>query len=78
METNVNEIKWYRKTGWIYALIVLFFPVGLYLLWTHKPFKPMHKLLVTLIYIALVIGGMCVDNYKYAKKIQRIFNEALR
>ena len=73
-----TEIKWYRKTGWIYGLIVLCFPVGLYLLWTHKPFKPLHKLLVTAIYVTLVTVGMCMNNFKYAKKIQRIFKEALR
>lgn len=75
MET---QTPWFRKTGWIYALIVLFFPVGLYLLWTHKPFKPMHKVLVTAIYVTLVTVGMCMDNFKYAKKIQRMVKEAMR
>lgn len=27
--------KWYQKTGWIIALLILFFPVGLYLMWRY-------------------------------------------
>ncbi|HYG51551.1 MAG TPA: hypothetical protein VD905_11650 [Flavobacteriales bacterium] len=70
--------KWYHQTGWIIALIILFFPVGLYLLWTSKKLSVGMKALITVIYIGLVTAGMCMDNYKYAKKIQRIFKEAFR
>ncbi len=32
---NIQK-KWYQKTGWIIALSILFFPLGLYLLWKNK------------------------------------------
>lgn len=30
-------MKWYQKTGWIIVLLLVFFPVGCYLMWKYKP-----------------------------------------
>lgn len=30
-----NELKWYKKTGWIIFLLIFFFPVGLFLMWKY-------------------------------------------
>lgn len=76
METTAE--KWYKQTGWIIALIFLFFPIGLYLLWTSKKLSASLKVLITVAYIGLATAALCVDNYKGAKKIQRIFKEAFR
>ena len=33
---NGDDEKWYQKTGWIIALLILFFPAGLFLMWKYS------------------------------------------
>ncbi len=35
--------KWYQKTGWIIALLILIFPVGLFLMWKYTNWKKTGK-----------------------------------
>ena len=54
---NGNDKKWYQKTGWIIALLILFFPVGLFLMWKYTNWKKPVKCTITaLILICSVIG----------------------
>lgn len=54
---NGNDKKWYQKTGWIIALLILFFPVGLFLMWKYSNWKKPVKCTITaLILICAVIG----------------------
>jgi hypothetical protein len=39
--------KWYQKTPWIIALIIIFFPVGLYLMWKYASWNPKIKWVVS-------------------------------
>lgn len=39
--------KWYQKTGWIIALLIFFFPVGLFLMWKYTNWKKPVKGIVT-------------------------------
>ncbi len=47
--------KWYQKTGGIIALLVLFFPVGLYLMWKHASWNKTAKWIVTGVFAFFVL-----------------------
>ena len=54
---NGDDEKWYQKTGWIIALLILFFPAGLFLMWKYSNWKKPIKCTITaLILICAVIG----------------------
>lgn len=50
--------KWYQKTGWIIALLFLFFPVGLFLMWKYTTWKKTLKSFITAIILILAFSGM--------------------
>ena len=39
--------KWYQQTGWIIALLILFFPVGLYLMWKYTNWSTVAKSIIS-------------------------------
>ena len=52
-----QEKKWYQKTGWIIALLIVFFPVGLYLMWKYTDWRKVLKIAVSIVCaVCLVIG----------------------
>lgn len=50
--------KWYQKTGWIIALLILFFPVGLFLMWKYANWNKVVKWVVTGFFALMVIANM--------------------
>lgn len=48
--------KWYHKTGGIILWIILFYPVGLYLMWRYSSWSKKWKLGITGIYALLTMG----------------------
>lgn len=42
-------MKWYQKTGWIIALLIIFFPAGLFLMWKYAGWGKVPKIFVTCI-----------------------------
>lgn len=56
-EDNNNGQKWYKKTSWIIALLILFFPAGLFLMWKYSNWKKPIKIIVSALY---VIGFLSV------------------
>lgn len=58
-----SDKKWYQKTGWIIALLIFFFPVGLFLMRKYTDWKKPIKWIVTaLILICAFIGIAFPDN----------------
>jgi hypothetical protein len=55
-----EEKKWYEKTEWIYILVILLWPVGLFLLWTNKEIPKKNKLIMSGIFGVLLITSMIV------------------
>jgi len=53
-------MKWYQKSCWIYTLIIVFFPVGLYLLWKYSSWKKTAKVATTI--LVLLIAFLLLDN----------------
>ena len=49
--------KWYQKTWGIFALLVLFFPAGLYLMWKYSGWKPVVKWIISGFFALVILGG---------------------
>lgn len=49
--------KWYQKTGWIIALLILFFPVGLFLMWKYANWNKVVKWVVTGVFALGVLAN---------------------
>lgn len=47
--------KWYQTTGGIIALLILFFPAGLYLMWKHATWNKTAKWIVTGVFAFFVL-----------------------
>ena len=54
---NPNK-KWYQKTGWIIALLILFFPVGLFLMWKYTNWKKPIKGIITALILIIAFSGL--------------------
>ena len=50
--------KWYQKTGWIIALLILFFPVGLFLMWKYTNWKKPVKGIITALILIIALSGI--------------------
>ncbi len=50
--------KWYQKTGWIIALLILFFPVGLFLMWKYTNWKKPVKGIITALILIIAFSGI--------------------
>lgn len=61
MEPEAKK-KWYQKTGGIIALLILFFPAGLYLMWKYTKWPKVAKWVVTGVFALFVIGGALNDS----------------
>jgi len=48
--------KWYQKTWGIVLLLVLFFPVGIYLMWRYADWPKNVKIVVSVIFAIIAIG----------------------
>lgn len=58
-----QEKKWYQKTGWIIALLIVFFPVGLYLMWKYTDWRKVLKIAVSIVCaVCLGIGFFSTDS----------------
>lgn len=63
METEAKK-KWYQTTAGIIALLILFFPVGLYFMWKHAKWNKVVKWVITGFFVLLMIGSSNSDKSK--------------
>lgn len=54
----MEQQKFYQKTWFIILLLILFFPVGLFLMWKYKPFNRPAHIVITVIIAALAVYGI--------------------
>ena len=55
--------KWYQSTGLMLVTLVLFWPIGLFLMWKYNNYSEKVKVAITLIILATVmIWPMFTDN----------------
>lgn len=53
-----KQNKWYQKPIGIIALLILFFPVGLYLMWKYATWNKSVKWVITVVFVLAVLGNM--------------------
>ena len=49
-----QNLKWYQKKNGIIIVLILFFPVGLYLMWKHSDWNNKTKVIITSLF--LIVG----------------------
>jgi hypothetical protein len=59
--TSSNK-KWYTETIWIIILVVLFFPVGLFLMWKYSQWNKAVKWIVTVTIAIFVLTSFASSN----------------
>ena len=57
-----NDIKWYQRSWGIIALLALFFPVGLFLMWKFAKWHGKVKWAVTSLFALLILAGAFSGN----------------
>ena len=58
---NQTEFKWYQKPSGITILLIIFFPVGLYLMWKNELWTKQTRWIVTVV-IALIVFANANDD----------------
>lgn len=58
MFKNKTEKKWYQKNIWIIVLLILFFPLGLFLMWKYANWKKFIKIIVSVFFALCVVGAI--------------------
>lgn len=53
-----NNNKWYKSTWFTILMLVIFFPVGLFLMWKYMNWKTWVKVVITVAIALIVIGNM--------------------
>jgi len=66
----VNSKKWYARNGWIISLLVLFFPVGLFLMWKYASWNKAIKWVVTIIFALGLFANISSSHAKQAQNQQ--------
>lgn len=69
-ETKPKELKsrkWYQKTVWIVTFLILFFPIGLFLMWRYSSWSSLVKWIVSgvfvyIVFINAITGGKGINN----------------
>lgn len=54
-EYDMSNLKWYQKTSGIVLMIVLFFPIGLFLMWRHSSWSMLTKGVITGVFAVALI-----------------------
>lgn len=47
---NMSFLPWYKKTGWTIFFLIVFFPIGIFLMWSQMSWNKNCKIIVTCIY----------------------------
>ena len=59
-EHNKKAKKWFKQTGWIVVLLILFWPVGLFLMWKYTTWQKWVKITVSI--AEVVVFGVFITN----------------
>ena len=62
--------KWYQKTLGIVGLLILFFPLGLFLMWKYAEWDKKIKWIITGIFILLLIASSVTGGNKQTTQVE--------
>lgn len=51
-------MKWYNKTWFTIIMLIVFFPVGLFLMWKNEHFKKSVRIAITVFFALVIVVGM--------------------
>lgn len=71
----MNNQKWYQKPAWIIVLLVLFFPLGLFLMWKYTDWDKKIKIGITLLILFILMASRGGNNKNIVTKTVPV-NEA--
>lgn len=54
----MDNKKWYQKNGGIILMLILFFPVGIFLMWRYSKWSNVAKIIVTAFFVLVLISGV--------------------
>lgn len=66
---NDSEKKFYQKGWFMWLMLIIFFPIGLYLLWKNPDYSKKAKIIITTVLAVFLIFG---HNSKDTKKVQNV------
>lgn len=69
-------MKWYQKEKWVIVLLILFFPVGLILMWKYTDWGKKSKITITTIILVIAIGGVIYSQLAFNERMQAV-NQAI-
>lgn len=55
-DTGAKKERWYQTTWFMWVMLVLFFPVGLFLMWKYKKHNLNARLIITAFFVLLMLG----------------------
>lgn len=58
INNNLNEEKNYQKSWFTILMLILFFPVGLFLMWKHNHFSKKAKVIITAFFVMITISSL--------------------
>lgn len=71
LNSPVKQQQKFYQSGWFCILmLLLFFPVGLFLMWKYKKFNKVVRIVVTVILVMAVIGNMGASNDNTGEAVQ--------
>lgn len=59
---TMSKNKWYQKSWAIVLFLIIFFPVGLYLMWKHSGWSKLVKIIITAFFAFILIFGSGSDD----------------
>ena len=54
-DTGAKKERWYQTTWFMWVMLVLFFPVGLFLMWKYKKHNLNARLIITTFFVLLML-----------------------
>jgi hypothetical protein len=54
MKNIDTEKRWYKKNWFMWLIMVIFFPIGLFLLWKYSSYKKSTKAIITIAIVGLI------------------------
>lgn len=64
-ENTNTELPFYKKNWFIWLTLIFIFPIGLILLWVMSGYSKKVKVIISLVFCAILIFGSQVDNSSY-------------
>ena len=60
-------MKWYQRTWAIILFLIIFFPVGLFLMWKYSNWSKIAKGVVTGFFALILVSNMITGGSKYTE-----------